>query len=449
VPAALAAAISLPAGATNGYFTHGVGTHSKAMAGAGDASPTMAIDVANNPAAGILVDESLDLGGALFSPRRYYETTQSQLNGQFGAFTLDAGKVDSEKNWFFIPYVAKNWHLSDQGAFTLAFYGRGGMNTTYKGGSATFDPDGPGPAPIVTLPGVYGGGSTGVNLNQAFLEATYSFKVNDQFSVGIAPVLVYQMFEAEGLIAFSPYTETFARSGGMQMPANLTNNGSDSSTGVGIKLGGIWNATDALALSLVYQSEIKTSEFDEYSDLFAQQGSFDIPASLRAGLSFRANSEWAFHLDVEQTYYNNIDSVGNPLSNVAGCPTAGLGGTNFENCLGGDQGFGFGWDDVTVYQVGAEWEPADMDGMTFRFGYNYGEQPISPSDVPINILAPATVEQHLTAGFSIERKNGDDVSVALMYAPKKTVSGPNFFDPTQQIELGMHQFEIEVSYSFK
>jgi long-chain fatty acid transport protein len=301
----------------------------------------------------------------------------------------------------------------------------------------------------MSLPGVFGGGDTGVNLNQAFLELTYSYKFSDQLAVGIAPVFVYQTFEAEGLMAFAPYTETFARSGGMSMPTNLTNNGADSSTGGGLKLGAIWNVSDALALSLSYQSEISTSEFDEYADLFAEQGSFDIPASLRAGVSYRANSEWEFHLDVETVNYNDIASVGNPLTNVGGCPTAGLGGSNFENCLGGDQGFGFGWEDMTIYQVGVEWEPADMDGISFRFGYNYAEQPIGADDVPINILAPATVEQHFTAGFCIERANGDDISVAFMYAPEKSVRGPNLFDPTQTIEFGMNQFEIEVAYSFK
>ena len=63
---AISAAMSSSALATNGYFTHGIGTHSKAMAGAGDAMPTMAIDVANNPASGILVDDELNLGLAHF-----------------------------------------------------------------------------------------------------------------------------------------------------------------------------------------------------------------------------------------------------------------------------------------------------------------------------------------------------------------------------------------------
>jgi long-chain fatty acid transport protein len=55
--------------ATNGYFTHGIGTHNKAQAGAGAASPEQAIDASNNIAAGVLVGDRLDLGLAIFSPR--------------------------------------------------------------------------------------------------------------------------------------------------------------------------------------------------------------------------------------------------------------------------------------------------------------------------------------------------------------------------------------------
>jgi long-chain fatty acid transport protein len=447
IPATVLACIAVPAAATNGYFTHGVGTHSKAMAGAGDAMPDMAIDIANNPASGVLVKDSIDIGLALFSPRREYSASQSQLNGQFGAFSIDAGTVESDNEYFPIPYIAKNWKLDDDRAVTLAFYGRGGMNTDYTSGSATFDPDGPGPAPIMSLPGPFGTGTAGVNLNQAFLEISYSFTVDD-ISFGIAPVLAYQIFEAEGVGAFAPYTKTFAESGGTVMPQNLTNRGSDSSFGYGIKVGAIWSATDRVALSLAYQSEIKMDEFSKYSDLFAENGGFDIPATARAGISLQATPNVQLHLDVERIYYSDVPSVANSVTAVGGCPTAGMGGMNLENCLGGNQGFGFGWDDVTVYQIGAEWTPASTPGITWRAGYNYGEQPISAEDAVINIFAPAVIEEHFTAGFCLDLPRERHLSVALMYAPEKTVTGPNLFDPTQQISLSMDQFELEVAYSF-
>ena len=451
---AVAAVSAAPAMATNGYFTHGVGTHSKAMAGAGDAMPDMAIDVANNPAAGVLVDEHLDLGLALFSPSRSYSTTDSLLNGQMGAFTLNTdGTVDSDNDIFYIPYVAKNWHLSETQALTLAFYGRGGMNTEYvSGGTATFDPDGPGPAPVMTLPGTYGAGVAGVNLNQAFLELAFSAEVADGVVVGISPMVVYQTFEAKGVATFAPYTksyvEAYINTGMGAMPENLTNNGVEDSWGVGLKAGVIWNVTDAFALQARYQTRVDMSEFDEYSDLFAEKGDFDIPATASVGMSWAATERFKIHFDVEQTFYNDVASVGNPLTNVAGCPTAGQGGQAVDNCLGGSNGFGFGWDDVTVYQFGMEWDPAGMEGITWRVGYNYGEQPIAPENVSINILAPATVEEHFTAGFCLDLSNEDHISVALMYAPEKEVTGPNLFDPTQNVSVRMDQWEVEFAYTF-
>ena len=60
---ALALALSAPSAlATNGYFTHGVGAHNKAQAGAGLASPSQAIDAANNPASAILVGGDPGIG---------------------------------------------------------------------------------------------------------------------------------------------------------------------------------------------------------------------------------------------------------------------------------------------------------------------------------------------------------------------------------------------------
>ncbi|EED36954.1 SalD [Luminiphilus syltensis NOR5-1B] len=439
--------LATPAFATNGYLTHGIGTHNKALAGSGDATPRMAIDAANNPASGVKLPRSLDLGLAIFSPRREYSVSESQLNGQFGAFSLAEGTVKSDRDYFVIPYLAKNWRLDDNSAVTLSTYGRGGMNTDYRGGAASFDPDGPGPAPVGTFRGTFGAGDAGVNLSQAFLEIAYSMQRAD-WSLGIAPVIAYQMFEATGLASFAPFTRTFAASGGTQSPENLTDRGSDSSFGYGVKLGAIWQASEALALSLAYQSETKMDAFDDYSDLFAESGDFDIPASTRLGISYAVAPRVMLHFDIEHTQYGDVGSVGNPLSSVIGCPSAGLGGTEIENCLGGKEGFGFGWDDVTVYQAGIEWQPSALPNLTWLAGYNYGEQPIDDSDAVINILAPGVVEQHFTGGFRLMLDSGDMLSAAIMYAPKKSVSGANFFDPTQQVELSMKQFEIEVSYTF-
>ncbi len=162
--------------ATNGYFTHGIGTKNKAMAGSGIALPEDAIDVTNNPAVAPFVGDQLVFGAALFSPIRKYSTTDSQLNGNFGAFTIGPNNLKSDSNYFVIPHIARSWQMANESAFALSFYGRGGMNTTWNGGTATFDPDGPGPAGPLTFDGTYGAGKAGVNLSQAFLDITWAKK---------------------------------------------------------------------------------------------------------------------------------------------------------------------------------------------------------------------------------------------------------------------------------
>ena len=44
----------------------------------------------------------------------------------------------------------------------------------------------------------------------------------------------------------------------------------------------VWFAlTDSIGVGLAYQSKIGMSEFDDYADLFAEDGGFDIPASMK------------------------------------------------------------------------------------------------------------------------------------------------------------------------
>ena len=433
--------------ATNGYFTHGTGTKTKSMAGGGIALPEDAIEVVNNPAVVTEVGDQLIFGAALFSPNRKYSTTQSQLNGQFGSFTIGPNNLDSESNFFVIPHIARTWQLENNSAWGLSFYGRGGMNTEWDGGTATFDPDGPGPAPVGTYPGTFGAGDTYMNFSQAFLDVTWGKKLNNGVSLGVSGVFVAQMFKLEGVGSFAGFTRTFAASGGTQMPTSLTNNGTDWAYGAGLKVGLHAPLTDRLSMGVMYQSRIWMSEFDDYSDLFAEQGDMDIPANFKAGLTFHATDKVALNFDVEHTWYSDIDSVGNDIQLIFGCPTAGQGGTALENCLGGDNGAGFGWDNMLTYKLGMRYKAGE--DWTWRLGYSYGDQPIDNDQMTFNILAPGVMEQHITAGFTLERTKGRQFNMAFMFAPSNDVTGPQNFDPTQNVTFEMYQWEIEASYSLR
>jgi len=466
---ALGAALSSSAFATNGYFTHGVGTASKAMAGTGVGSNADmgAIMSASNPALAVFSGDQWEAGLSFFSPRRSYVASTSGLNGGFidlggcdpfapdpsvclASLTITPGEVDSNSEFFPIPYLAKNWSLQSGAKVTFSFYGNGGMNTDWDvstgaeatsyfcGATALGEP--------LTAPGPYCAGKAGVDLMQAFMKLNYSAKVGDNFSWGFGPIFAIQLFEANGVESFAPITETFAASGGATFPTALSGNGHDTSVGFGFSTGLWWGITDSVSFGLSYQSEISMSEFDDYADLFAEQGGFDIPSSIKAGLSFLATDALRVNVDIEHTTFGDIASIANPMANLGSCPTLPFGGTSLANCLGGNAGGGFGWDDMTTYKLGFEWQRDEKS--TWRFGYSYGEQPIQSADVLFNILAPGVMEQHLTLGMTRQRDNGGAWSFSFMYAPENSVTGPSMFDPTQTVEIKMSQIEFEVGYSF-
>ncbi len=412
---AVAAGIAAPvsAFATNGYFSHGYSTKSNGMVGAGVALPQDAMAAATNPAGMVWVGNRMDLGAAIFSPHRSYTVTGAPNPPP--AFGLAPGKVDSDKNYFLIPHFGRNWMLDADSSLGLSIYGNGGMNTDYPGSASGGM-------------GTYYAGATGVDLMQLFVNGTYSRKINATSSWGVSLIAAYQRFKATGVGSFAPYSSS---------PADLTNNGYANSTGFGAKFGWQGQVTPDMTLGASYQTKMSMSKFDKYKGLFAEQGSFDIPATATIGLAFKATPSSVLAFDIQKIFYSDIKAIANPL--LPNLQTAQLGSNN---------GAGFGWDDMTVYKLGYQWQ--GNQGWTWRAGYSYGKQPIPSSETLFNILAPAVMESHLTFGFTKQLDPTHEFNFAAMYAPSSSVSGNNALNGTPQtIKLEMVQYQIEASWGWK
>ncbi len=427
--------------ATNGYFAHGYSTAEKGLAGAGVAHSQDAMAVANNPAGIAGMGSRLDVGAALFSPMRSYTVSGggTATDGCAGPgqcnFRIGPDSVDSNMDLFLIPHFAYNWKLDADSAVAVALYGNGGMNTNYKGGSATFSPAGDGN--FVTQPGTFGAGTTGIDLKQLFVNTTYATKVGKNHSFGASIIFVYQLFEAKGLDTLAGFSSN---------PSKLTGNGPDSSTGFGAKLGWQGKVMPGLMLGLSYQSKMSMSEFDDYAGLFAEGGGFDVPATSSLGLAWDTSKKSTLVFEVQSIYYSDVASIANSVNGLTNgtCQPGPTGGTG-PGCLGGSAGAGFGWDDMTIYKLGYEWG----DKTLWRVGISQGSQPIPKSETMFNILAPAVMETHITAGFTLPLGADSEFALAAMYAPKQSVSGPSPFDQNQTIEIEMVQYELQATYSMK
>lgn len=439
--------------ATNGYFMHGYGSKEKGMAGAGVAyNHNDAMAAATNPAAMAFVDQRVDLGLQIFSPspRKYTSTGDATnfLDPGTGQFTFSIGdgsqSIESENDFFLLPHGAINYILNDKTTIGLAVYGNGGMNTEYEGGFASVNDalvGGTG-AGAAQLPGTYGAGTAGINLEQMFFNFNTSYKLDPKHALGGSLIVVGQRFRAQGLEFFGGFSSD---------PTNLSGNRNSLSWGLGAKVGYQGEVADGVRVGISYQSKISMGEFDEYKGLFAESGDFDIPSTYTLGVSFDVGQSGVIVADYQRINYSDVASISNPFANILTCnpttiPASGSG------CLGGSNGAGFGWEDIGIFKLGYQWNMVNMD---WRVGYSHADQAIPESEVLFNILAPATVRDHLTFGLTKEVGQTQEFNFSFMYALNESVKGPNAFDPPnsfgsgQTIEIEMSQIDIQAGWAWK
>ncbi len=397
--AAIAAAcIAGPALATNGYFPHGYGMKAKGMGGASMGMAQDSLGGATNPAGMAFAGSRWDIGLDVFMPKR-----DAQRTGATGVFGGMNGKVESDKERFFIPEFGYNLMLGSNMSLGLTVYGNGGMNTTYPTGN--FECNGqPGAENILC-----GNGTLGVDLMQLIVAPTFAYKLNAQHAVGVSVLLGYQRFKAQGLQAFdnAPGFPPFTGA-----PGSVTNNGYDSSTGFGLRLGYQGRINDAFTIGVAYAPKMNMGKFDKYKGLFAEAGDFDIPSHYNVGVAFKPTPAWTIAFDAGRINYSDVAAVNNPSSNQAP--------------LGAANGPGFGWRDINVYKLGVAWSVSDA--LTLRAGYNKGDNPITSNDVSFNILAPGVITEHYTAGFTFGVDKDSEITGMFMVGPRQSVSGPSFLN---------------------
>ncbi|MEA3276816.1 MAG: outer membrane protein transport protein [Pseudomonadota bacterium] len=483
---ALAACATVPVSAlaTNGYFAHGWGTKSKAMAGVATALPQDTLVSATNPAGMAFVGTSLDLGVAFFSPsKRGYEANDDFAVDPTTGFPtgpfVTPGRYDSDKDWFVIPSFGYNREIDSRSTIGVSVFGNGGMNTDYRDRpvwenfaaapnqlavpdpslappgtiasptgllfTATnppmpvTDPNAPPPpdGPNVNPGGVFTATTpTGVNLEQLFIEVPYTYKFADgKQSVGIAPVFAVQSFEAKGLQPFKAASVS---------PDKVTNNGKDWSYGFGLHVGWYGEVNDQLALGLSYRSKVWMTDLDDYKGLFANDGEFDIPAMFNLGVAYKAKPNVTVAFDYQHIFYDEIEALSNSNDNdISPCFSPG---TKPAFCLGGKDGLGFGWDSMDIFKLGVRYDHNEK--LSFMGGVSYNTEFSSGRQALFNVLAPATVRWHLTAGATYRHSASDAFNLSLAYMPKEELSGTSpSITQSQTGSIYMEQWDIEVSWS--
>ncbi len=419
------------AAATNGYFNHGYGTKCKGMAGATTAMSLCSLSASNNPASMLNIGNRFDAGVAFFMPDRGF--TANQIEGVPAEQNpIPAGTYDSDSNLFYVPHLGWNKMLSKDSAVGISIGANGGMNTDYD--AAVFENFARNPQTGQLPPeasGFRATAPTGVDLQQLFVGFTWSQRIARQHAVGVTPILIYQRFEAKGL---QPFKAVSAH------PDQVTNNGHANSFGGGVRVGWLSEISKQFSFGVSYQTRIYSQPFEKYKGLFADGGDFDLPPIFNTGIAFKPTPNLALTFDYQRIFYSNVDALSNPHDlNLRDPQTPRLGSAD---------GLGFGWKDMNVYKLGAQWLVNER--WSLRLGYNYASQPIPNDQALLNILAPAVLTEHFTAGFTYGFTAKDELNFAVMHAPREKVYGTNpntrTQTGTQTGNIEMSQTEFEVSW---
>jgi long-chain fatty acid transport protein len=250
-------------------------------------------------------------------------------------------------------------------------------------------------------------------------------------TVGIATTFAYQRFEMKGVQAFdNPFFSA--------APGDVSNKGTDYSRGWGWKLGYSGQLTPTLTLGATYSSRLDMGRFSSYQGLFAERGGFDIPASYGVGLAWKYSEQTTIAGDWQRIEYSDVKSVGNPLANLL-----------TGNPLGSRNGGGFGWRDISAIKLGVVHELNNV--YTLRAGVSHAQQPIPTSETFFNILAPGTIEDHVSAGISWKTASGGEWSVSYTHAFKEHVNGSGSIPMPfggGEADLWLKEDMLSVGYTF-
>lgn len=421
-----AALMPCTASATNGLFMIGYGTQSRGMGGVAIGTPLDTLSATANPANVTQVQRQFDLGMDFFF---------ADVTGQLGSVSSPSN-VDlfGVNNMFPMPAVGFALPLTEKFTFGLSMIPLGGGATNYD----------------VNFYQAAAGGDTTEELKVTLIisqaHATLGYKFNEHHSFGVSLVMGVQVFEAKGIQLFDPFTQTSGTNVG------FSNQGYDFSLGAGLKFG--WLGTFDLGkfedvnVGVSYQTKTYMQNFDKYNELFADNGNFDTPATIGAGVSFNIDPDWLAAVDIVYTFYDGVRAISNSGPNLAGNPSGVM--DPATQSLGLPGGLGFGWSNQTVFKLGTQYRFNEK--WTGRAGWNYGKSPIDEnSQIIFNLVAPAISQNHLTLGGTYRLDKDMAINASFVHAFKFKQSGPTYVsdDGSNLGSLEMEQNSLGVSLTMK
>jgi long-chain fatty acid transport protein len=88
------------------------------------------------------------------------------------------------------------------------------------------------------------------------------------------------------------------------------------------------------------------------------------------------------------------------------------------------------------------------DNVALMAGYNYGKTPVKASETSVNVLAPATVENHVSLGTEVKVSKKSKIIASYVRAFEKKVTGTGVSPMAlDSYDLKMDQNAVGIAFS--
>ena len=368
----------------SGHVLDGIGPVDQSMGGATTALPLDAIgSIHRNPAAILgLPSSEIALGMGAFSPSVDLSST---IPGVGSGSTGSDGDIAPLPCMGFVQQTEDEIWAFGFGAFAVAGFG------------VDF-PDNP--ANPINSSDFFGGIYTSFQMLQ--IATPIACQLSDRISVGVAPNFNWASLGATPFSAAAPDLT----------PSPVYPDGAreDGTWGLGFQVGAyLHDPGSNWRLALAYSSpqwfqDFKINSRDPSGNPRQLEYGMDYPAIVSLGIAYSGFKRLDLSCDVRYIDYEH---------------TEGFQSAQFGSDMSVS---GFGWKNIFVYAVGAQYHLSDR--VQVRMGYAFNDSPISSDTIFFNLAAPAIVQHHLSAGFSWESPWKWVLSFAYHAGFENTLTGP-------------------------
>lgn len=270
---------------------------------------------------------------------------------------------------------------------TASFSGDSGIATSSCSTSRTVHPFGRGPFSVSNLVGVQ--------------EVSVAYKFNNCHSIG---------FTLPFYLARSKINGAQNSAAASLYPHHVSNKGYCWAFGVGVKVGWFWHITKKFSFGIAYNScLLASSHFRKYMGASPSKGKFQSPADLWTGIAYNYG-RGTVGFQMHRYFFSQINIFHNPVDS--------------PHPLGSTKGPGSGFNDVTVWEVGADYNVTC--NLKLRGGFEYVNPTfVRRGNVTGDFSVPVLIAQKKTPSIGLTYKfKTFELSMAYLVSFKATVKGP-------------------------